>query len=413
MSERTALLLGNYRPTYILARSLKMRGYRIICGLDGYDRGAEMSRYVDAVWKHASYQSDLPRFQQDLTALLEKHPEISDIYPVAEPVILAIAKGQLELPETIRIGSMDPDLIKLCLDKQVLLEKAQELSIPVAPFAKTSDEADFYEKASAIGFPLVIRPLVSNQLLGNQKAITCTDEDDLKANDAVWQDAQFQLLIQRHVTGKRDNIYFAASGGEITRYLHAKITRTNREDGSGLAIEGKTIPPCPQLQAHSAALIRALGYNGIGCAQYLVDDDTGAIHFLELNPRIAGNHALPEQCGLSLGDQLIDLTEGEIKAAPALIGTSGLKYSWLSGELDAIRQAWRAGTMPAGQAFAKAVTAARAFIADDLDISFAPGDPMPGIITLLDSLPLIGGITRRRFDHPFFFKLFIRKDCLS
>ena len=413
MTRKIALLIGNYRPTFVLAHSLKNRGYEVIAGLDGYDRGAEVSRYVDKVWKHASYQIEFEKFQFELTRFLKGHPEITDVYPVAEPVIRAVAEERLVLPDHIRVGTMDGALVQHCLDKRALLTQATELEIPVAPFAETTDHDDLYAQAERIGFPLVIRPLETGKLLGSTKAITCNNPDELSRQNEVWKQCDYRLLIQRQVKGKRDNIYFAAKDGEIFRYLHAKIIRTDQPDGSGLAVEGETVTPCPTIDGYTRILIKALNYDGIGCAQYLVDPESGDINFLELNPRIAGNHALPDACAMKLSDWLIDKTEGTERSGPPITGTTGLRYSWIAGELDAIRQSWRKGRLGFGQALVAGLAAFQCFRRDELDMGFVQSDPMPGVITLCDSLPLIGGITRRRFENPFLFKLFIRKECLK
>ncbi|WP_420413789.1 hypothetical protein [Roseibium sp.] len=409
---KAALLLGNYRPTFILARSLKQRGYNIVCGLDGFDRGAEVSRYVDTVWRHSSYSLEVDVFQKELNHLLASRPDISDIYPVAESVIRAFADGRLTLPRPLRLGSIDGELVLRCLDKQSLLAEAKELSIPVAPFAKTSGKTHFYGSAAEIGFPLVIRPLQTGKLLNGQKAITVDHLEALKGLDPIWIDCDYRLLVQRHSPGLRENIYFAAQDGEIYRYLHAKITRTDQPDGSGLAIEGKTVAPCPALKQHTKALVKNLNYTGIGCAQYLVEPETGNVNFLELNPRIAGNHAVPEECNLGLGDCLIDLTEGRNSPTSYLEGTVGISYGWLAGELASIKKAWQTGKLSFWQALVAARKAYSYFKHTDIDVGFVQNDRLPGLFTLCDSLPLIGGITRLRFTQPAFFRVVMRKECL-
>ena len=218
--------------------------------------------------------------------------------------------------------------------------------------------------------------------------------------------------MQRHAPGLRENIYFAAQDGEIYRYLHAKITRTDQPDGSGLAIEGKTVAPCPVLKQHTKALVENLNYTGIGCAQYLVEPETGNVSFLELNPRIAGNHAVPETCNLGLGDCLIDLTEGRNFSASYVEGTVGISYGWLAGELASIKKAWQSGNLSFWQAFTAARKAYSYFKRTDIDVGFVSNDRLPGLFTLCDSLPLIGGVTRLRFERPGFFRFVMGKECL-
>lgn len=410
---KSALILGNYRPSYILAKALKERDYRVICSMDGYERGAEVSRYVDALWQHPALEGSQDALQTALEAFLSKHPDIDLVCPVTEPLIKAFANGILSLPDEAKLISMPPELIQTCLDKQSMLSVATALEIPLAPFAATRSETELFTEAEKIGFPLVIRPLVSQHRLDGQKAKTVTSMTELKESWARWQSETTDLLIQAKAAGKRDNIYFAADQGKIIRYLHAKITRTDQPDGAGLAVEGKTISPCSKLRAYTEKLVADLDYHGIGCAQYLVDEISGAICFLELNSRIAGNHALPDHCGLDLSGCLVDLAHGSMNDAEIMTGAEGVKYGWLPGELEGIKQNVRRGLLSATEVPGAILGAFACFRRSDIDIAFNKTDPLPGIFTFLDALPLIGRLTRARFHPGWQQGLFIRKEWLS
>lgn len=410
---KSALILGNYRPSFVFAKTLSQNGYRVVCGLDGYDRGAEVSRFVDALWDHASFEADPAEFQKDLTAFLARRKNIELVCPLAENFVRAFAQGQLTLPEGTTLISITSDIVNQCLDKPGLLTLAKDLDIPVAPFALTNSCAQVKEQAAKIGFPLVVRPLASTTRLSGKKAVTVNTMDALKTGYDIWRTDNPDLLIQRHVSGKRDNIYFAAFKGRITRYLHAKIVRTDQPDGSGLAVEGETIAPSRTIEAHTRKLVSALNYSGIGCAQYLVDPATNQITFLELNPRIAGNHALPELCGLELGDYLLKTATGKPTDQTLRYGREGLRYSWLAGELDSIKQRQQDKSLKSPDALIAAFHAIKTAIAANADMGFSLSDIKPGIITLCDSLPLIGRLTRKRFKAGIMQKIILHKERLA
>lgn len=410
---RSALILGNYRPSYILARRLKERGFRVICSMDGYERGAEVSRYVDALWQHPALEKTPSELQPALDAILASHPDIELVCPVTEPLIKAFAKGDLSVPCSVKLVSMSAQLIQTCLDKKTMLDLATRLQIPLAPFAATRSAEELFEKAETIGFPLVIRPMSSQHRLDGQKARTIENMDNLRDSWTRWQDETKNLLIQAKAAGKRDNIYFAADHGKIIRYLHAKITRTDQPDGAGLAVEGKTITPCPKLQHYTELLVSDLDYHGIGCAQYLVDEETGDICFLELNSRIAGNHALPDHCGLDLSGCLLDLTTSDMDQAAFISGTENVSYGWLPGELEGIKQNFRRDLISASKIPSAVLRAFACFRRSNIDIAFNKSDPLPGLFTFLDALPLVGRLTRGRFNPGWQQKLFLNKEWLS
>ncbi len=409
----SVLILGNYRPSYILARTFQKRGFRVICDMEGYEFGAEVSRYVDAIWQHSPFAQKPEKFQQELDAFLAKEHEIQWVCPVTEPLIKAFSNGSLCLPVGPQLLSMAPDLVQKCLDKHFMLSLTQKLEIPVAPFAQTSSKEDLLERATEIGFPIVVRPQSSSFRLEGQKAVTVSALDRLAKHFDIWKGETKDLLIQAHASGKRDNIYFAADDGRITRYLHAKIKRTDQPDGSGLAVEGTTIPPCPILKGHSEKLISALSYSGIGCIQYLVDPQSGEICFLELNPRIAGNHALTDACKLGLDDWFLDHLQGTAPHPAYLEISETVKYSWLAGELESIKQRYRRGTIPLSRVLKAYITAIRAYFKCDIDIAACRHDRRPGFWTLLDSLPFICRLSRLRLKPGHFQTLMLRKDILS
>ena len=207
------------------------------------------------------------------------------------------------------------------------------------------------------------------------------------------------MILQRKAQGIRHNLYFAALDGVMCRALHAVITRTDRIDGAGLAVDGITIEPDADLMRHTQAMLAELDYSGIGCAQFLVDEDSGVVSFLEINPRIAGNHAVPQHCGLDLGHFLVALSRGErdgLADGDMRIGRAGVRYSWLAGDIDGLKSSLKRREISLLQAWSwlgKLIDTARGA---ELDMMLSRDDRLPGIITLLDVIPGIGHITRRR-----------------
>ncbi|MBO9427006.1 hypothetical protein J7444_19885 [Labrenzia sp. R4_1] len=366
-----------------------------------------MSKYVHAVWDHPPLSSGADVFQEAMDALCAKDLTIELVIPVAESFVRAFAESRLKPPGAIKLASMASDTITFCLNKPLLLSKAAELDIPIAPFVVTSNHQDLLRQASKLNFPLVIRPMDSTKRLGGKKALTCRTVGDLKEQQEVLKDKS--LLTQEYVSGKRDNIYFSAHHGELQSYLHAKIERTDQPDGSGLALEGVTVEPCPILKSYVVKLLRGIGYHGIGCVQFLVDEREDRRYLLELNPRLAGNHALAEHAGLTLSEDILDLAHGRLANRPLSVGQAGIRYTWLAGELESLRLAWRAGDFGALQFLRAVGKAIRAYRQADFDVSINRDDWKPGLYSLCDSLPLIGTISRARLENGFVQKILVRK----
>ena len=95
-----ALLLGNYRPTMVIARELKARGYRVATGLDGFERGAALSRHVDCIWTHPKLEEDETAFARALSEVLARRDDIRLVVPVSEPYVRFFTRGKVDLPVT-------------------------------------------------------------------------------------------------------------------------------------------------------------------------------------------------------------------------------------------------------------------------------------------------------------------------
>ena len=70
---------------------------------------------------------------------------------------------------------------------------------------------------------------------------------------------------------------------------------------------------------HESALKigRAVGYNNAGTVEFLVDDDTGSFHFIEVNPRIQVEHTVTEVVtGVDLVQAQIRIADGTAIGAP-------------------------------------------------------------------------------------------------
>ncbi len=388
------LLLGNYRPTITLARVLSREGYRVISGSEGCDGGAEHCRHVAEIWDHASVRENPKGFLTELRAFLEARPEISIVYPVSEEFVRLFAQTPDALPSKPIIVMAKPESVLTCLDKIELMKRAISEAVPTAPFALVSTLSEFHQAVGKIKLPLVIRPEYSTDRIGGKKALVCETQADIDAVVSEIGSRMPSLLLQAKAEGRRHNLYFAAQNGKIVRYLHAVILRTDMPDGTGLATEGITVSPDQNLKACSERLIKSLGYTGVGCVQFLVDDASGSVSFLEINPRIAGNHAVPEAAGLELSTLAIELARAPDREVDVIEGKPGLRYVWTCGDIVGCKAAFMSGAVSKAEAAGWAVTILKAAILADVHMKWSWRDPLPGVMSLLATIPSPRGLLR-------------------
>lgn len=394
---RSVLLLGNYRPTMVLAKHMAQRGYRVIAGVEGSDHGVVFSSFVDEIWDHPPLILCPQQFQAELDDLLDRRKDIEIIIPLAEEFVRYFATAKPSLPANICLTMSDPSLINICLDKVKTLELAEDCKVPVMPFGIATNLPELLNTVEKLQLPLVVRSLVSTKRLFGMKAVILNNELDLAAHFTNWPLGHSGLLLQRKADGLRHNVYFSATRGKLCGYLHSRIERTDKLDGSGLAVDGITIPPMEELQAYTSALVEKLNYTGIGCAQFLVNEGTGKSFFLEINPRIAGNHAVPEYCGLELGAFLLDMNDfSKTDKKKMFYGQAGVRYSWLAGDLRGLNRAWHDGEIDAIGVLKWARRIVTTVWKSDLDMMFNLYDPKPGLVSIFKGIPGIKRFVKKR-----------------
>jgi biotin carboxylase len=393
------LLLGNYRPTICLVRELHALGYRTIVGRGGGEGGAEYSRFTDETWDHPPCDADT--FVRALAALLARRPDITVVFPVGEAFVRVVAAARGRLPADRVYAIPTAAVIEATLDKVAAYALARSVGVPVAPYAVVDAPSALGARCAAIGYPVVLRPLDAAGGLAGEKALIVASEAELDRALAASTRAHRGILAQRYVTGRRHNLYFAARMGRLVRLLEAVIERTDRLDDTGLAVEGRSIEPTPELARYTERLAAALDYTGVGCAQFLVDPLSGATSFLEVNPRIAGNHAIAEAGGLELAALSITLAETDPPDVPFMCGTPGLHYAWTYGDLRGL-----VGALANGLAFRPALRWSlrllRALFTTDVHMTWRWDDPLPTLVLYARSVGLFSRRLRRRPALPRF-----------
>lgn len=397
--QKTILLLGNYRPALILARALSQRGYRVICGDEGCDGGAEHSRFVDEIWHHPHLGGGPASFLTALDVFIERHPELETVFPVSEEFVRFFAELNESVREAYPLAMADPALVRRCLDKASMMKLADDNGVPTAPYAVARNHIEMAAGIGKTGFPMVLRPEISTQRISGRKAIICNDFSTVGNLLQRWPAGQRGLILQRQVSGRRHNIYFAANEGSLFRYLHAVITRTDSLDGTGLAVEGTTVTPEVDLKKYTEILVRELNYTGVGCAQYLVDAETGGVSFLEINPRIAGNHAIAEHAGLGLSMILVDMAAGREIDTDYVEGKSGFTFVWTRGALLAAKLGYLRGELTGRDAMASALRSVWTGLCARCHVTFDRHDPKPSLMALWSLKPRLNRFRKPVLDR--------------
>lgn len=371
------LLLGNHRHAVAAVRSLGAAGHHVIMGLAEQSGYAERSRYTAEAWPHPMPQANEAQFVEALLAFLSDRRDVGWVFPMGDMESLIIARHFERVRALAGVVMPAPQVVEICQDKEAMLRLATKLGVPHTGCTQATDLPGLVAGAEAAGFPCIVKPARSPARLFGRKAVICATPVELRARFPVWPEFHEALLVERYATGLRHNIHFAAAGGRLVRHVEGVTLRTDSIDGTGLNTEGVSVAPSPVLTDYTERMTRHLAYTGVGFSQFIVDTTSGAVCFLELNPRLPVNTSFGMRCGLDLPALALALAGGGPLPAGEFRSPVGIRYAWSSGDLEAWLLAVHAREVTAGGAVRWLGRIARALLTADFHASWRWDDPGP------------------------------------
>ncbi len=383
--DNKVLVLGNYRHALTVIRSLGRAGYYVIAGKDGQRSFTDHSRYTAEVWQHPKVEDNESNFVAALNEFLAKRDEIPMIFPIGDTQISCIARHIGQLPASVAVVMPDPITAINCQNKSHVYTTNERLGISQPAFEKAYSYTELRSSIERIGYPCVIKPNDSFTPFLGEKAIIIHSAEEMTASIPAWPEAHKYLVVQKYARGDRHTCHFVAVGGEILSYFEFKVLRTDRRDGTGYLVEGVSVRPTVNLKEQCQALARELEYSGVGSVQFLVDDSTDSVNFLEINPRLGASCALAFYCGYDLPKMAVENAEflmgkrversKETSDYPA-----GKRVVWLMGDIQGILRDWRAGRLDLGSATSWLKNMATTFARGDFHVTWWWKDPLPTLI---------------------------------
>ncbi|HEY0879570.1 MAG TPA: biotin carboxylase N-terminal domain-containing protein, partial [Zeimonas sp.] len=299
---------------------------------------AELGMRTVAIYSHEDRFS-LHRFKADESYRvgdgrkpLQAYLDIDDILRIARQArVDAIHPGYGFLSENpefalacrragLRFVGPSPEVMTTLGNKVAARAAAVAAGVPVMPATGPLplDARQAREQAEAIGYPLMLkaswggggrgmRTIESAADLDAQLAAARREAKAAFGNDEVY----LEKLVRRarHVEV------------QVIGDLHGNLVHLFERDCSVQRRNQKVVEraPAPYLDEAARAelcdaalrLMRSVGYTHAGTVEFLMDADTGAFHFIEVNPRIQVEHTVTEQVtGIDIVKAQLRITEG-------------------------------------------------------------------------------------------------------
>jgi pyruvate carboxylase len=212
------------------------------------------------------------------------------------------------------------DLLELLGDKTAARRLAQKAGISVVPGTETpvTDRKHAARVAAQIGFPLIIKAAFGGGGRGMRVVEKPGDfegrleEARREAAAAFGNDAVF---IERYVRRAR-HIEVQILGDRHGNILHLYERDCSVQRRHQKVVEvAPAVSLDPKIRADLAeaavTLAKTAGYYNAGTVEFLVDADTGAWYFIEVNPRIQVEHTVTEMVtGIDLVRCQIQVAQG-------------------------------------------------------------------------------------------------------
>ena len=362
------LVLGDYRQTVTVVRSLARAGYTVTLGTDDTRSSTALSRHVARVWSYARGDALSSARFCDLVELQLRAERPEFVFVVGETQLRLLSQRAAAMDALATWVMPRWEAVRRSFDKRSMFALCNRLGIPTAPWTAFNGAPAWRRQAGEIGYPMVIKRCDSSAQVNGRKALIVRSPEELEEflQNIDCDPNPGALLMQKFVTGIRHNCHIGAAGGDIVAYFEQRVVRTDELDMTGIGIEGVSVEPSANLRAWCERLTRSLGYNGIGCIQFLVDAATGEVSFLEINPRMDSTAALPYRLGCDFPCLAVELARRQRDRATPVPEfpqsyPAGRRYHWLYGDMlswhDARRQKLRSGVQLAAWALRSAVVA--------------------------------------------------------
>lgn len=299
----------------------------------------QASKFVHHVIDIGSFPLEPTRFFNRIADRFPPESKPVLLYPIGDREIKWVIDHLALVPDHIKLVMVDPEVFKTCSSKTALYSRAAENGVPCLTNVSVKEVDGIVAAAGKIGFPCILKAdNESKSILGDKVALVKSRSrmeslvKKLSASKNGSGGGAIPFIIQAYSSGNRYNVYFFAQKGVLLGASHIKILRTDQYNDTGLAVQGCSVEPNHKLSEYTQKLVWELQYDGVGCAQFLVEEEAERITFLEINARLGANFAAVYHCGLDLPLLAVRLARGEvIERQPA--PRTGKHFAWFYGDV--------------------------------------------------------------------------------
>lgn len=311
---------GSNKNTLAVLRSLRSERY-LTDLVNVYPRLFTLgsySRYCNKTYRLKSTLSNIDDYAKELIDILKK--ETYDILiPVGLYSYLAVSKHRSEFEKCTRILVPDWDKMQIAYNKDLSMEFAKNLGIPIPETTVLHNEVDFN---NIIKFPVVIKS--SDDSGGFVKY--CNNKRELEGNFRILKkSSKTNIISQEYITGFGCGFYGVYFDGElIAHFLHKRIKEFPITGGSSAVAESYFDD---RLFNYGKILCDSLKWNGPIMVEFKYDTEEDDYKLIEINPKLWGSLDLTIESGVNVPEILVNKALN--KNINHINTYKYIKYRWL------------------------------------------------------------------------------------
>ena len=212
-----------------------------------------------------------------------------------------------------------PEAIRTMGNKSLARATAANAGVPTVPgsdgIVESIDEA--VAAAARIGYPIMIKASAGG---GGRGIRVASDAEDLRKQMSVAQtEAQSAfgdngVYLERFIRRARHiEVQVLGDGRDVVHCFERECSLQRRRQKILEEAPAPTLPSTTRERLCDSAvrLAKSVGYRGAGTLEYLYDDDSGELFFIEMNTRIQVEHPITEMVtGIDLVREMIRVAQG-------------------------------------------------------------------------------------------------------
>src|SRR5262249_49778230 len=156
-TPQPVLILGTFRQTVTVIRSLARAGFAPLVGQEEKRAFTQYSRYTAEVWVHPPVRQTAA-FLSALVTFLDARKDIAWVFPVGETALRCLALHREQLPPGVRLIMPPPATLLTCLDKAQMYRLVAGLGIPCLESHAVADLPQLLLAAERTGYPCIVKP---------------------------------------------------------------------------------------------------------------------------------------------------------------------------------------------------------------------------------------------------------------